>query len=474
MPLPMGVPGMPIMSNVPGLPLINLTSIQEQIQRQKQVSASEKKTHIKTLRLDEQGREIDEHGNLVIHEIQSFKTLAANLNVNVVPKKKENPYLAHRNVAVGAVGVASTAVIPGLTNGTATPFIPPIGTVIPGAPIVPVAPTTTDAVENADYPFDDRLPEKRRELKAKKALHFVEPGKFIKEAVAIQEKEERKIIAGYSSGRKALQKGGISKDEEGEEDEKEESLITQAVEQVLVPPLPDTMIPAMEWWDEFYLPKQKREQRKISKAAADVDEYDQANIQYSKTHIYVQHPVPIKPLGMITEKSIITMPTYLTKKERKKLRKATRAEREREKRDKMMLGLIPAPEPKFKLSNFMKILGDQAVADPSKIELRVLQQMQQRVLNHEMRNQANKLTPKERKEKKMKKLQEDVSRGVTVAVFRVTDFSCLKYRFKVDVNAQQLFLSGLVLLCPEEGKNLVVVEGGPKGIRKFIHLMTKR
>lgn len=121
----------------------------------------------------------------------------------------------------------------------------------------------------------------------------------------------------------------------------------------------------------------------------------------------------------------------------------------------------------------MKILGDQAVADPSKVELKVLQQMQQRVLNHEMRNQAAKLTPKERREKKLRKLQEDSTTGTQAAAFRVTDFSSLKHRFKVDVNAQQLFLSGIVLLCEEVG-NLVVAEGGPRAIRKFIRLMTER
>jgi U4/U6 small nuclear ribonucleoprotein PRP3 len=83
------------------------------------------------------------------------------------------------------------------------------------------------------------------------------------------------------------------------------------------------------------------------------------------------------------------------------------------------------------------------VADPSKIELKVIQQMQKRVLNHEMRNLANKLTPSQRKAKKIKKLQDDVSKGLIAAVFLVTDFSCLKYRFKVDVTAQELFLSGL-------------------------------
>ena len=51
----------------------------------------------------------------------------------------------------------------------------------------------------------------------------------------------------------------------------------------------------------------------------------------------------------------------------------------------------------------------------------------------------------------------------------------------MDVNAQQHFMSGLVLLNqePKDGNehkscNLVIVEGGPKGIRKFVKLMTQR
>jgi hypothetical protein len=58
---------------------------------------------------------------------------------------------------------------------------------------------------------DDRLPAKKRELRAKKALNFVEAGKYISEAAAIEAKEEKKMIAGYSSGRKALQKQQQSK-----------------------------------------------------------------------------------------------------------------------------------------------------------------------------------------------------------------------------------------------------------------------
>jgi U4/U6 small nuclear ribonucleoprotein PRP3 len=128
-----------------------------------------------------------------------------------------------------------------------------------------------------------------------------------------------------------------------------------------------------------------------SGSSGESDLYTVIAIENCKTHMYVQHPVAVKALG--GEKLEVPLPMYLTKTERKRIRKTAREEREREKRDKMMMGLLPAPEPKFKLSNFMKVLGDQAVADPSKVEMRVLQQMRQRELNHEMRNLAAKLTP---------------------------------------------------------------------------------
>lgn len=330
--------------------------------------------------------------------MQQVKTLAANLAVSQPVKKKENPYLSHRS-----------------------------------------ANEVDESVNNAIV--DGRLPTHNRMAKGRKALQFIEPGKFVQEASKLQEKEEKKIIAGYASGRKKLQQGHA-----GQEEPLEAAVVDAPLPSLSlldsIPAPPDSVTPSLEWWDEAFLPKLRREQRKISKAAAaEKDDFALLSLTNSRTYKYIQHPLPIKPL--IAELQQTPLPMYLTKKERKKLRKANRQEREREKRDKQMLGLIPAPEPKFKLSNFMKILGDQAVADPSKVELKVLQQMQQRVLNHEMRNQAAKLTPKERKEKKIRKLQEDTSKGVYAAVFRVTDFSSLKHRFKVDVNAQQLFLSGI-------------------------------
>jgi len=367
------------------------------------------------------GREIDEYGNVVKQEIAPVKTLAANVAASNANKKKENPYLAHRTPTTATVSADSNSKVEELVE-----------------PIV-----------------DDRLPMKCREQKSKKALQFVEAGKYIQEAAKLQEKEDRKIIAGYSSGRKSLQRTELSSDDGVEpldhESNIDHSALLQMTEeekrlliiQQSVPSFVDQVVPILEWWDELFLPKHRREQRKLSKAAAsELEDVKLLALSNNKTYKYVQHPLPVKPLH--SDKPLTTLPTmYLTKKERKKLRKSIRQEREKNKRDQMMLGLLPAAEPKFKLNNFMKILGDQAVADPSKIELKVIQQVQKRILNHEMRNLANKLTPKERKEKKIRKLNEDLSRGCHVAVFRVTNFSCLKYRFKVDVNAQQLFLTGL-------------------------------
>ena len=69
------------------------------------------------------------------------------------------------------------------------------------------------------------------------------------------------------------------------------------------------------------------------------------------------------------------------------------------------------------------------IIDPSKVEMRVLQQMRQRELNHEMRNLSAKLTPAERRAKRNAKLQEDTSRQVFIAVFRIKDFSDAKHRW---------------------------------------------
>ncbi|CAL1277740.1 unnamed protein product [Larinioides sclopetarius] len=168
----------------------------------------------------------------------------------------------------------------------------------------------------------------------------------------------------------------------------------------------------------------------------------------------------------------VFIPLYLTKKERKKLRRQNRREAWKEKQEKIRLGLEPPPEPKVRMSNLMRVLGNQAVQDPTKVEAHVREQMAKRQKAHEEANAARKLTVEQKRDKKIRKLKEDTSTGVHVAVYRVLNLSNPAKKFKVEMNAKQLFMTGCVLLY--RNINIVVVEGGPNQQKKFKRLMLQR
>ncbi len=79
-----------------------------------------------------------------------------------------------------------------------------------------------------------------------------------------------------------------------------------------------------------------------------------------------------------------------------------------------------------RISNLMRVLGNEAVQDPTKIEQHVREQMARRLQVHQEANEARKLTAEQRRDKKEKKLQEDTSLGVHVAIYRIKDLSNLR------------------------------------------------
>uniref|UniRef100_A0A4W5RTN5 U4/U6 small nuclear ribonucleoprotein Prp3 n=1 Tax=Hucho hucho TaxID=62062 RepID=A0A4W5RTN5_9TELE len=166
------------------------------------------------------------------------------------------------------------------------------------------------------------------------------------------------------------------------------------------------------------------------------------------------------PSPVDTDKPGVTLGVYLTKKEQKKLRRQTRREGQKELQEKVRLGLMPPPEPKVRISNLMRVLGTEAVQDPTKVEAHVRAQMAKRQKAHEEANAARKLTTEQRKEKKVKKLKEDLSLGVHIAVYRIRNLH------------NPLYLTGTVVL--HRDVNMVVVEGGPKAQKKFKRLMLSR
>jgi len=71
----------------------------------------------------------------------------------------------------------------------------------------------------------------------------------------------------------------------------------------------------------------------------------------------------------------------------------------------------------------MRVLGTEAVQDPTKVEAHVREQMAKRQKAHEAANAARRLTADQRREKKVRKLKEDTTLGVTVFVYRYKIFS---------------------------------------------------
>jgi len=71
------------------------------------------------------------------------------------------------------------------------------------------------------------------------------------------------------------------------------------------------------------------------------------------------------------------------------------------------------------MSNFMRVLGNDAIQDPTRMEKFARDQVEKRKNKHEAANEARKLTPEQKKEKVKLKLEKDVSEhGTQVAVFR--------------------------------------------------------
>jgi U4/U6 small nuclear ribonucleoprotein PRP3 len=201
---------------------------------------------------------------------------------------------------------------------------------------------------------------------------------------------------------------------------------------------------------------------------------EQASLSYCKTAELIQHIVPVKPPNA-RDGSQVEPVLHLTKKELKRQRKLRRQEKQRELQDLQAAGLIPAPEPRLTLKNFIRVLGDQAYVDPSQMEQKVMEQVQARQRAHLERNEARKLTKEQRSAKLRKKYEEDTSKtGLHVALFYVKNLSHPYHRTKVDLNAQQYNITGGVVECETPQVACVICEGGPKAIKKFTRLMSVR
>ncbi|KAG6003354.1 hypothetical protein E4U21_002096 [Claviceps maximensis] len=224
--------------------------------------------------------------------------------------------------------------------------------------------------------------------------------------------------------------------------------------------------PDIEWWDEGLV---KGTNYTVIESANEMKLHGPESIVTE----YIQHPVALMPPQDRHTPEAKAM--FLTSKEQAKIRRQRRMAELKEMQAKIRLGLVPAPPPKVKKGNLMRVLGDGipvAVKDPTAVEARVNREIAQRHQDHVNTNDERKLSKEQKLEKLSKNQLKDADKGIRILVFKITSLANGQHRYKVGVNATQMALSGTCIMHPKF--NLVIVEGGSWSISKYKKLMLSR
>ncbi|CAI5443995.1 unnamed protein product [Caenorhabditis angaria] len=338
---------------------------------------------------------------------------------------------------------------------------PRLGEILP-PPAMPATPQAEFAVEKKE------VLEKEPAAGKEKILEYLDPRIDLKSAerrrrgFAFHEKGEFEKLA---NKQRALAK--LERLQNEVSSAAKSTGISSAVKLAMVTPsgtagkADNSIVPDIEWWDTLVLDKLNYDE---IPEASDADRYSQTISEL------VEHPISLRPPTDPLVPQYLKV--YLTTKERKKIRRQNRKEVLKERTEKIRLGLEKAPEAKVKIGNLMRVLGNEAIQDPTKMEAHVRKQMAERLKKHETLNAERKLTDDQKKAKKTKKLAEDTSTAVNVAVYRVKSLTHPSKKFKVETNAKQLQMSGAIMM--HKAQNIVVVEGGPKQQKFYKNLMLNR
>lgn len=235
-------------------------------------------------------------------------------------------------------------------------------------------------------------------------------------------------------------------------------------------------VPTVEHWDEQLL--------------IDINNgYNDDNINANKLTSHIYHPVELPVVGEPTQPSTYTAP--LTRKERIKLKKRRKAAEHKEKQDRIRLGLEAPPEPKLRQRNLHNTLFLESVADPSALEHKVKQQVQDRLNKHIQDNKNRQLKKQQKIDKQIHKYTNDIEQGIICNVYKTIPFNNKQIRFKININAQQYQLTGMCVMINDNSNNneqqhvnnnidnnnkfyMIIAEGGKKALRHYNRLLTRR
>lgn len=303
---------------------------------------------------------------------------------------------------------------------------------------------SSEDIRNNPY-FDQSLGGQTATLKTRhsRQLVFNQKGKYIQQANALR--RQAALEAMKKRIAESSRKIGIDEDLDTEKN-------------YLVEAPPD-----IEWWDEGLVDGKNYDEIE-NPTRIKIDTPD------SIITAYIQHPVLLEPPQ---EKNMpAPKPMFLTAKEQAKLRRQRRMADLKEQQAKIRLGLEPAPPPKVKKGNLMRVLGEEAVKDPTAVEARVNREIEERHQKHMNTNEERKLTKEQRHEKLETNQEKDAAKGIHILVFKINSLANGSHRFKISKNAEQYALTGRCIMHPRF--NLVIVEGGEHSIRQYKKLMMNR
>ncbi|EFC39814.1 U4/U6-associated splicing factor HPRP3 [Naegleria gruberi] len=333
-------------------------------------------------------------------------------------------------------------------------------------------------IKKLDF-YDSTLSVPKAERKKRnRGLAFHEQGEFIEKAKMMRELEEEER-------QRALLKEQLEKErKEQEKIEKEKERLRLIQEELEIGELHmmlgcrriedfESTIPDAFWWDKKILKSCKKADENVNNHVDIYQrDFDAENEVYSikeklVKHDFVEHPIIVDPLKKKVDAG--PLPLMLTKKEQKKMRTQQRIQREKENQRKIALGLTPPPPPKANMGNYMKALLASG-QDATELEMKIKKEIEERMQAHEERNNNEKLTKEQRKEKKIRKITEDAESELITILYSIPNIAHPQTRFKINT-AKEKGITGAVLSYPSQTRDkdriLLIAEGGKKFLKKY-------
>ena len=221
--------------------------------------------------------------------------------------------------------------------------------------------------------------------------------------------------------------------------------------------------PKIDWWDIPYVHLDENSNPLIDEEGNWLIKDDNLNNNFQNSS-----PIPIPKFKELE------IPTILTPEERKRLKHIKKIEKQNEERLLIKLNLKKPEPPRIKASRMIDLKGGKAILTPTAIENEIKNIRENRIKKHLENNEKNKLTIEEKRIKKMEKRKIDSKNNINIIIFKIKYLYHPLHFSKILSMAKKWFSTGGIFIIKNPIISFVIIESGPKGIKKFTSLMENR